>query len=654
MKNPSASITVVIPHRDTPEWLRLAVEMWQRQSPRPFLLIVNTTRANGPTEKVLMELDSQPGVEVARLNILDFVHPCDPICAAMDYAFSRCTTEYLLATHVDMFPKTRKVTEAMLDLCDSTRPVVGWEMSPRGEGPSGLKDGKLSDGFPGHVCTIFHMPTMDRIGAGWSLRRSASVFGTSRGYLKGVKGWPDTETGLGLILRQNGIIPHYLGRETNDENQETDLWLHARSRTDLGSTPRHETAFSEARRRLTDWRREDGDERTIPLLAHNPEPIHTGLKTSENYEDCLHFHGKGEKASCLLMLSLTQSTSPELGRATKETCTKCYDQKDLGPGAKNPVVRKELYARLGDRIRSGGGAAESASAQMKRLLPENAFDIIIPVHNAHDETQRCLESVIRHTSPRHRVLLIDDASTDPRIPDLLNQYASHYAHIQMFRMPKNSGFVATTNWGMSGSSADVVLLNSDTVVTEGWLERLETCLKSDPKIGIVCPLSNNAFVLSVPRNNFPNLLPEGVTPNHYAAALAGASLHEYPEIPTAVGFCMLIRRDVIREIGLFDPMFLEGYGEEMDFSYRARKAGFRVVCADDAFVYHKGGSSFIDPLRSKWLHHRAEQLLQVFWPDYQRELIDFQALDPFARLAERTEGALANLTETVGSQHQNA
>ena len=95
-----------------------------------------------------------------------------------------------------------------------------------------------------------------------------------------------------------------------------------------------------------------------------------------------------------------------------------------------------------------------------------------------------------------------------------------------------------------------------------------------------------------------------------------------------------------RNAWLFDTMFLDGYGEEVDFSYRVRKAGFTVVCADDTFVYHKGRSSFTDPVRRKYLHHRAERILKGFWSNYPDDLLQFQERDPFAPLARRIEGAL--------------
>src|SRR5690606_17399257 len=102
------------------------------------------------------------------------------------------------------------------------------------------------------------------IGAGWSLRRAANAFGMRRSADPTTPGWPDTETCIGLILKDAGITPKFLGRETNDENQETEYWIHARSRNALGMTPRHRHAFLQAMVQLSHWYKEEGIEPTNP------------------------------------------------------------------------------------------------------------------------------------------------------------------------------------------------------------------------------------------------------------------------------------------------------------------------------------------------------------------------------------------------------
>jgi len=251
-------VTVCIPHLDTPEVLSLAVRLWQLQNVRPFFLIVDSGSRSPESIEFLEKLARESDIEVARLGIVsDVEHRSDRVAIAMDYAFSRCPTEYLLAAHVDLFPKHRDLISRLLRLCDRATPVVGWEMSPRGPGPDGVTNGTFSDGCPGHACTMFHMPTMDRIGAGWSMRRAHNSFGLPRSYTE-VHGWPDTEICLGKILAAEGIDPLFLGRETNGETQETEDWVHARSATAellLHGRPleRQSIAFAAARGRIAEW-----------------------------------------------------------------------------------------------------------------------------------------------------------------------------------------------------------------------------------------------------------------------------------------------------------------------------------------------------------------------------------------------------------------
>lgn len=252
------SLTVCIPHLDTPELLAATVKLWQLQWSVPFILVLDTGSMLPQSDALLTTLAAQPGVEIARLQIATAMeHPSDRISIAMDYAFSRCPTECLLATHVDVFPKHRGLADKFRSLCTAATPVVGWEMSPRGAGPRGLIDGSLSDGIPGHALATFHMPTMDRIGAGWSIRRAHHVFGLPRGSTS-TSGWPDTEVCLGKLLAIHGIKPVFLGRETNAEIQETDDWLHARSSTlrllthhKLGA--RSAAGFRDALARIRKW-----------------------------------------------------------------------------------------------------------------------------------------------------------------------------------------------------------------------------------------------------------------------------------------------------------------------------------------------------------------------------------------------------------------
>ena len=274
---------------------------------------------------------------------------------------------------------------------------------------------------------------------------------------------------------------------------------------------------------------------------------------------------------------------------------------------------------------TGAGPADT---QRSRVA---AIDVVIPVFNAAADVARCVESVLAHTTGAYRLVLIDDASPNPAIGAYVAKLASRsLPHVVLLRNDENQGFTATANRGMGLSRADVVLLNSDTLVTAGWLDALARCMDSDPRIGTATPFSNNAEICSFPRFCEDNPWPEGTDPEPVRAALAQAAVPTYPDLPTGVGFCLYIRRALIDAIGTFDPAFGDGYGEENDFCLRAVRAGFRNVLCDDAFVVHLGERSFAG--RKAELGPRNMALLLDRHPHYLDLVHAYIAADPLRPL----------------------
>ncbi len=285
--------------------------------------------------------------------------------------------------------------------------------------------------------------------------------------------------------------------------------------------------------------------------------------------------------------------------------------------------------------------------------PEVSVDVVVPVYNAAHDVQRCVESVLAHTTGDYRLILIDDASTDAGVSGYLATLrARGLPQIVILGNERNLGFTLTANRGMREARAgvDVVLLNSDTVVTGGWLDALVRCAQSDAAIGTITPFSNNAEICSLPRFCENNAWPEGVDPEPLAQALRAAAAPVYPDLPTGVGFCLYIRRALLDEIGDFDPVFGLGYGEENDFCMRAAAAGYRNVLCDDAFVVHTGGSSFGDK-RSALSKVNSAILLERH-PSYDALVRDFIAADPLKPLRELALAHYRIATEgTQGVMH---
>lgn len=220
-------------------------------------------------------------------------------------------------------------------------------------------------------------------------------------------------------------------------------------------------------------------------------------------------------------------------------------------------------------------------------------DVIIPVYNAVEATKECIESVIENTNfNENKLIIINDASPDKNVKPMLEKFKS-YDFIEILENEKNLGFVGTVNRGMKYSKNDVVLLNSDTVVTKNWLNKMMDCAYSEKSIGTVTPLSNNATLVSVPVGLQRNEIPKNLSMEEYGSLVEKIAYNENQYLPTAHGFCMYIKRNVLDLIGFFDEeAFGKGYGEENDFSFRCLDYGFKNVLCDNTIIFHKEKQSF--------------------------------------------------------------
>ncbi len=270
-------------------------------------------------------------------------------------------------------------------------------------------------------------------------------------------------------------------------------------------------------------------------------------------------------------------------------------------------------------------------------------DIVIPIYGARQETCDCIESVLRHARGDWRLLLVDDASPDPQLVEQLREFAANDPRITLHCRPSNRGFVATANHGMERAlrgGRDVLLLNSDTVVTRDFLGRLRAASRHTPSTGIITPLTNNGTICSIPRFMEENQLPAGISIDAFADAVAAAHRSERPALVTAVGFCMYIRLEVLRTVGLFrEELFGAGYGEENDLCERAKKAGFEIRLCDDLFIYHAGSASFGDEADERREAHN--RLIGEIHPNYHEDVQRFIRENPLAETHDAIRASLA-------------
>ena len=270
--------------------------------------------------------------------------------------------------------------------------------------------------------------------------------------------------------------------------------------------------------------------------------------------------------------------------------------------------------------------------------------VVVPVYNGYEDAARCFLSLLTHTPTRHGILIVDDCGADRRPIDLLDELDWEPENVVIIlHRQSNGGFVAACNDAFEAAGdSDVILVNSDVVVGPEWSERLTAAAKSSSLIATASTLTNHGSILSVPNRNRPDdRLPKGMHPDDVARLVAEASLGLRPTIPTAIGHCVYVKRAVLELIGGFDTVFGTGYGEEVDFSQRAVKAGYRHVCADDVFTFHRGGSSFGEGATEQQLHN--ESIVNARYPWY-RHWVVRASTDPYSPLALALDRARVAIT----------
>jgi GT2 family glycosyltransferase/glycosyltransferase involved in cell wall biosynthesis len=255
-----------------------------------------------------------------------------------------------------------------------------------------------------------------------------------------------------------------------------------------------------------------------------------------------------------------------------------------------------------------------------RMSDQKKCDIVLPVYNGLTYIKDCIDSVLEYTPTDYYSLYIIDDCSDVNTFRYLSNQAVKHSQISLIRNSKNAGFLKSCNFGISlGASPYVLLLNSDVLVTPGWLTRLLRCAESDNRIASVNPFTNHASNINIP-------IAAGANFYGMDIVLAEYSGRKYPDVVTGVGFCILLRRSALDEVGLFDEVYGRGYCEESDLCMRLTTSGYRTVVADDVYVYHKGRGSYSDQ-RERYKHNR--KIFDKRWErDYRRQFRTFLSIDP--------------------------
>jgi len=284
------------------------------------------------------------------------------------------------------------------------------------------------------------------------------------------------------------------------------------------------------------------------------------------------------------------------------------------------------------------------SAQGEASFP--ATTIVMPVYDAFDLLTQAVERIELHTDVPWHLVLVEDASPDPRVrPWLVEWAAQRPDRVTLLLNDRNLGFIGSVNRGLDLAAqrgGPVILVNSDALVPAGWTSRLLRPIVEDDRVASVTPMSNDATILSVPWIAGGASLGPGMADLIDATART-LSLQARAQIPTGVGFCMAMSRAALDLVPALDPAFGRGYGEEVDWCRKAAKAGMFHLGIGNLFVEHRGGLSFGSAHKAQALESAA-RIITARYPGFDEEVQRFVAADPL--LTARLCLALARAAAT--------
>lgn len=300
-----------------------------------------------------------------------------------------------------------------------------------------------------------------------------------------------------------------------------------------------------------------------------------------------------------------------------------------------------------DSPRADDQRADETTRERRRVL------IAVLVYNGRAFVPRTLDSLARlRTSTKHHdvdVLVLDDASPEPGWSEDL-QRESVERNLDYYCTPRNLGIPRNMSLGLLYAENQghdyVVILNSDVIVPANMVDAMVAAAEAHENIGTVTAWSNASSIFSLPNEAADEVLSDPATVDAVSAELEDEFGTEVLDLPTGVGFCLLIPKEAVAAVGTFDPVFGRGYCEEVDWCRRAVAAGLRNVLAPSAFVYHVGSATTVNAgllAPGEKTVNVNEDIIDQRHPGYRAEL---QAWTDERRIDPLVERALARLVSS--------
>jgi GT2 family glycosyltransferase len=292
------------------------------------------------------------------------------------------------------------------------------------------------------------------------------------------------------------------------------------------------------------------------------------------------------------------------------------------------------------------------------MSSDSSVTIVVPIYADWPSLSSCINSLKKFVASNNTILLINDCGPEA---DLLEkkiiEETKENDKFHYYRNPRNLGFVQTCNRAvveLDKTDNYILLLNSDTVATNGFLEEMLSVMQTDKKVATVSPRTNNATICTFP---IIAMNQKGIEPNKsYKLFLKYKDkLPAYNVAPTAHGFCMLVRRRAIKNSKFFDEVFGKGYGEEVDLCQRLAKAGWLNTISNRSFVFHIEAASFSLEAK-KALLEKSGAIIRERYPGYKQSVTDYieMALEQEGKVINDQSYRLRNFIRSHKKLHKLA
>ena len=227
------------------------------------------------------------------------------------------------------------------------------------------------------------------------------------------------------------------------------------------------------------------------------------------------------------------------------------------------------------------------------MVSKPKVSIIILNWNGLEDTIECLESLEKITYPNYKIIVVDNCSKGNDAKVLKERFGGY---IHVIENDENYGFGEGCNIGIRYALAEgadyLLMLNNDTVVDSKFLDELVKTFENTDRAGIVGPL---IYCYNAPGDVWHR---GGVLSlylgSHHIGGVVGnkffRNASRFKQLQWYSGCAMMISRDVIEKVGIFDPEYFY-YAEDADLGYRVYRSGYKILCSEESIIWHKGGKS---------------------------------------------------------------